>query len=368
MSNAKGQIAALADAAAALARRLGPRTARVMEVCGTHTMAIFRSGLRALLPANVELLSGPGCPVCVTPMGYVDAAIEIAERHSAIVTTFGDMMKVPGTDRNLSLAKAQGADVRVVYSPLDALRLAEEHPHGEVVFLGIGFETTAPLVAAAVADARRRGLENFSVLSAHKLVPPALQALCAAGDLAIDAFMLPGHVSAIIGAGPYEFVAADHGRPCVIAGFEPGDVMASVCMLLKQLLDGRAAVEIQYTRCVRPEGNPAARQQMDDVFEPSAAVWRGLGELPASGLAFGDAYAAFDAAERFGVEMRHAPDPPGCRCGDVICGRAAPPDCKLFGSACTPGHAVGPCMVSSEGSCAAHYKYGDVEPSVKRET
>ena len=359
-------VASLAKAAADLARRLEPHTVRVMEVCGTHTMAIFRAGLRSLLPANVELLSGPGCPVCVTPMGYVDAAIEIGAQHRAVVATFGDMMKVPGTERNLSLAKAQGADVRVVYSPLDALRLAEDQPGREVVFLGIGFETTAPLVAASVAEARRRGLSNFSVLCAHKLVPPALRALCGAGDLAIDAFLLPGHVSAIIGAGPYEFVAAEHGRACVIAGFEPADVMASVCMLLRQLVDGRPAVEIQYTRCVRPEGNPSAQRQMSDVFEASAAVWRGLGELPASGLALRESHAALDAWRRFGVEPRHAPDPPGCRCGDVICGRVTPPECPLFGTACTPMHAVGPCMVSSEGSCAAHFKYGRAPERVPR--
>ena len=358
MSGPRDPIARLAGAAAEMARKLHPRSLRVMEVCGTHTMAIFRSGLRSLLPANVELLSGPGCPVCVTPVGYVDAAIEIAEQHDAIVATFGDMMKVPGTERNLSLARAQGADVRVVYSPLDALRLARDHAGRPVVFLGIGFETTAPLVAASLSEARRQRLSNFSVLSAHKLVPPALQALCAAGDLAIDAFILPGHVSAIIGAEPYEFVAAEHGSACVIAGFEARDIMAALCMLLKQLLDGRPAVAIQYTRCVRPEGNPAARRQMEEVFEASDTVWRGLGKLPASGLAVGEPYAQFDAARRFDVDVRHAPDPPGCRCGDVICGRATPADCRLFGAACTPGHAVGPCMVSSEGSCAAHYKYG----------
>ncbi len=357
MTSPREQAAALAETARGLAQRLAPRRVRVMEVCGTHTMAICRSGLRALLPENVDLVSGPGCPVCVTPTGYVDAAQELAQRADVVVATFGDMMKVPGSERSLAQAKAAGADVRVVYSPLDALALARRRPEKQAVFLGVGFETTAPLAAAAAAMARREGLTNFSILSAHKLVPPALRALCEAGDLAIDAFLLPGHVSAVIGAAPYRFVAEEFGRPCVIAGFEPADILAALCLLLKQLVEGRAEVEIQYTRCVKPEGNPAAVKQMRAAFQPAAAAWRGLGELPDSGLELRGEFEEFDAARRFGVAIEHKPDPPGCRCGDVICGRLQPDACPLFGRRCTPASPVGPCMVSSEGSCAAHYKY-----------
>ena len=358
MNLSREQFETIRRAIARLAERLGRERVALMEVCGTHTMAIFRAGLRAVMPDKVVLLSGPGCPVCVTPGGYVDAAIEIAQRPGVILTTFGDMVKVPGSEGTLELAKARGAQVRVVYSPLDALKLAAEQPDSEVVFLGIGFETTTPLVATAVLDAQRQGLENFSVLSAHKLVPPALRALCAAGDLAIDALILPGHVTAIIGAEPYGFVANEFGVPGVIAGFEAADMLVAVHMLLAQLVEGRAAIEIQYRRCVQPEGNPAAVAQMERAFEPEDAVWRGLGLLPASGLAIRQELAGYDAAKRFGVAIAEVPEPPGCRCADVISGRALPIDCALFGKVCTPGHAVGPCMVSSEGSCAAHYKYG----------
>lgn len=358
MSDPRAQMSVLRDALARLAKRLSERPVRIMEVCGTHTMAISRSGLRSLMPENIVLLSGPGCPVCVTPAGYVDAALDVAEQPGVVLATFGDMMKVPGSKGNLELAKARGAQVRVVYSPLDALRLAQSQADSQVVFLGIGFETTAPLVAAAIAEAQRLRLDNFSVLSTHKLVPPALRALCAAGELEIDAFILPGHVSAVIGAQPYEFIAREFGRACVIAGFEATDVLTAVCMLLKQLIDRRPSVEIQYRRCVRPEGNPAAVAQMQSVFEPEDAAWRGLGRLPSSGLGVRSGFAAYDAMRRFGMTVPHVPEPAGCLCGDVICGRAAPTDCRLFGAGCTPAHAVGPCMVSSEGSCAAHYKYG----------
>ena len=358
MTLSLGQTAAVRQGIEFLAAKLGGRRIRIMEVCGTHTMAIFRSGLRSLLPDNIQLLSGPGCPVCVTPGGYMDAAIELAGRPGVMVATFGDMVKVPGTRGSLEHAKAKGADVRMVYSPTDALRLARDHAQAEVVFLGIGFETTAPLSAAAILEAEAEGLGNFSVLSAHKLVPPALAALCAAGDLAIDAFMLPGHVSAIIGASPYEFIAATHGRPCVIAGFEPTDVLAAVLMLLMQLAKGEATVGIQYSRVVDPDGNPQATAEMAQVFEPTDAAWRGLGELPASGLRIRGAFRGHDAAEKFGVACGTAPEPAGCICGDVISGRATPGDCSLFGRACTPSSPVGPCMVSSEGTCSAHFRYG----------
>lgn len=357
MSDTRAVMSDLREALTRMAARLGGRQLRIMEVCGTHTMAISRSGLRSLMPENIVLLSGPGCPVCVTPAGYVDAALGIAQQPAVVLATFGDMIKVPGSTSSLEVAKARGAHVRVVYSPLDALALAQSRPDAQVVFLGIGFETTAPLVAASIVEARRRGLGNFSVLCAHKLVPPALRALCGAGDLAIDGFILPGHVSAIIGSAPYEFIAREFGRACVIAGFEPTDLLASMCMLVKQLVEGAPAVEIEYRRCVRPEGNPAAVEQMQRVFEVQDTVWRGLGRVSSSGLVVRPEFAAYDAAQRFGVTIPHVPEPAGCLCGDVICGRAAPTDCPLFAAACTPGHAVGPCMVSSEGSCAAHYKY-----------
>jgi len=333
-----------------------------MEVCGTHTMAIFRHGLHALLPSKVRLISGPGCPVCVTPTGYIDAAVELARRPNVSIATFGDMVKVPGSASSLEKEKAAGADVRVVYSPLDALALAQHNPDVRVVFLAVGFETTAPAVAATLVHARSRGVKNFFVLCAHKVIPPALRALVLDPGLAVDGFLCPGHVSVIIGREPYRFVAEEYGRPCAIAGFEPVDILRSVLMLLEQIRDGRSEVEIEYSRCVLPQGNPAALQQVAAVFEECDTEWRGLGRLPASGLRLRHAFRPFDARSEFGIDIKHVPEPKGCLCADVLRGVRVPTECALFGKACTPTTPVGPCMVSSEGTCSAYLKYGPREP------
>lgn len=330
---------------------------RVMEVCGTHTMAISRHGIRQALPENLKLISGPGCPVCVTANTDIDTFIEMALIPDVIVTTFGDMLRVPGTRMGLAQARSRGADVRVVYSTLDALQLARENSGSTVIFFGIGFETTAPTVAAAVLEASETGLENFMVMSAHKVVPPALAALCGSPELAVDAFLCPGHVTAVIGPEAYSPVAGESGIPCVIAGFEPADILQSLGMLCDQVAEGRTDVELQYTRGVRPGGNPAARAMIERIFEPCDAEWRGLGVIPGSGLAIREEFAAHDAALRFEVDVSYSREPKGCLCGAILTGQKIPRDCPLFGKGCSPDHPVGPCMVSSEGTCAAYYQY-----------
>ncbi len=338
-------------------RSVARRPVTLMEVCGTHTMSIARSGMRSVLPEGLRLVSGPGCPVCVTPMGYVDTAIELAQRPEAILTTFGDMMRVPGSKMSLEAAKARGADVRVVYSPMKSLELAQAEPSRSVIFLGVGFETTAPGSAALVRYAAERNVKNLFVLSAHKLIPPALRVLASSPDLAVDGFILPGHVSVVLGLEPYEFLAEEFARPCVITGFEPHDILQAVAMLLKQISSGNAQVENQYSRIVHEDGNPAARAAIEEVMEPADTCWRGFGILPLSGLAIREKYSAFDAEKMFGVTI--PPDEPrtGCRCGDVLRGLIRPMDCPLFGDPCTPANPIGACMVSSEGSCAASYRY-----------
>jgi hydrogenase expression/formation protein HypD len=335
------------------------RPATIMEVCGTHTVAIARNGLRAVMPPSVKLISGPGCPVCVTANRDIDTAVELARTPGVIVTTFGDMMKVPGSRSSLSREKADGHDVRIVYSPLDALALAEKEPDKEVVFIGVGFETTVPVIAAAINRAAEAGLENFSVFSAHKTVPLALAALVDDPEVAVDAFILPGHVSTIIGSKPYEFLATDYHVPGAITGFEPVDVLQGVWMLLKQIDEGRAEIEIAYRRGVSPEGNVAARDLMAKVFEPIDADWRGIGVIPGTGLGIRDEYAKYDAVKRIELDVPEPREIPGCQCGDVLRGILLPFECKLFGRACIPEHPIGPCMVSSEGSCAAYYRYTD---------
>ncbi len=330
---------------------------KIMEVCGTHTMAISRHGIRQAIPAWVRLISGPGCPVCVTANSDIDTFIEMARQPGVIAATFGDMLKVPGTRMGLAEARSRGARVHVVYSTLDALRLARENQGKQVIFFGVGFETTAPTVAAALLQAREENLTNFFVLSVHKLVPPALEALCASPELAVDAFLCPGHVSAIIGPAAYEPVARDHKVPCVISGFEPADILQSLAMLAQQVAEGRSEVELQYTRGVRAGGNPAARELMATVFEPADARWRGLGTIPGSGLRLRQEFSAFDAAARFPVDAGYSREPKGCICGSILTGKKTPPDCALFGRGCTPDHPVGPCMVSSEGTCAAYFHY-----------
>jgi len=340
-------------------RQLGARLARpvtIMEVCGTHTVAIARSGLEGLLPEGLRLISGPGCPVCVTPQGEIERAVAAARLPGVTLASFGDMLRVPARTGTLELARSAGADVRVAYSPREALESARREPAREVIFVGVGFETTIPGFAAAVREARAAGVKNFSVLPGFRLVPPALAAVVAAGP-AVDGFILPGHVSAILGTAPYAMLP-EAGRAAVVAGFEPLDLLLAIEMLLEQLVAGRPRVEIGYTRVVRAEGNPEARRLMQEVFEPADARWRGLGTLPASGLAFRREFGDFDAARRFALAAPEVQAPAGCRCGEVLIGRAAPRECPLFGDTCTPEDPVGPCMVSSEGSCAARWKYG----------
>ncbi len=330
---------------------------RFMEVCGTHTVAIFRSGIKELLPDTITLISGPGCPVCVTASQEIDRAILLCREPDVTVVTFGDLIRVPGSESSLLQEKAGGADVRVVYSSFDALELARQFQDRRVVMLGIGFETTVPTIAAAVHQARQEGLENFLVLSAHKLLPPALAALLSAGEVHIDGFLCPGHVTTIIGAKPYQDVVNRHGKCCTVSGFEPVDILQSIYMLVSQIEEGRCEVEIQYTRAVRPEGNPRARQLMEAVFEPADALWRGLGAISRSGLTLRAAYGAHAAETYFDLPVLPSREMPGCRCGEVLRGVCTPPECDLFRTRCKPTDPYGPCMVSSEGTCAAYFKY-----------
>lgn len=346
----------------ALLRRLEDlldRPMRFMEVCGTHTVSIFRGGLRTLLPAQVTHLTGPGCPVCVTHDREVAAFLKLAEQPDVIIATFGDLMRVPGPDgRSLKHAQADGTRVSVVYSPLDALTLAAEHPDATVVFLGVGFETTAPAVAATVLAAERRKLDNFAVFSCHKLVPPALEALLGDPGNGIDAFLLPGHVSTVLGLSPFRFVAEAWKRPAVVAGFEPADILDALCRMARQYRENDFKVENAYPRAVSDDGNPKARAILSQVFRTSDALWRGLGAIPASGLALTPAYERFDALARLGLSLPETRPLPGCRCGEVLKGKLPPNECPLFGKVCTPANPVGPCMVSTEGSCSAYFKYG----------
>ena len=331
---------------------------RLMEFCGGHTHAIMRYGLRSLLPSHVDLRSGPGCPVCVTANADLDHAIALAQVPGLILTTFGDMVRVPGSARTLQDAKATGADVRMVYSTLDALKIARENLQRQVVFLGVGFETTAPTIAATMAQARAEGLGNFSVLSLHKLTPPATRAILDAGELRLSGIIGPGHVTTIIGAEAWQFLPQGYGVPVAVAGFEPLDILRAVADLVDMIEDGRPAVSNSYARSVSQQGNLAALSIMDRVFEIGPAEWRGLGTVPDSGLAIRSEYASFDAARRFEVDPGPTREHRGCRCGDVLRGTVAPPECPLFGKACTPARPIGPCMVSAEGACAAYYQFG----------
>jgi hydrogenase expression/formation protein HypD len=332
---------------------------KVMEVCGGHTHSIYKYGVDDLLPANVELVHGPGCPVCVIPMGRVDDGIAIAHEPGVIFSCFGDMLRVPGSKGTLLEAKAQGADVRMVYSPLDALRLARENPDREVVFFAIGFETTAPSTALTLMRAKAEGIPNFSCMCNHVTIVPPLRALLDSPDLRLDGFIGPGHVATIVGARPFEFIPADYGKPVVISGFEPVDLLQSVQMILVQLRDDRCRVENQYSRVVPHEGNLKALEVMAEVFALRPHFeWRGLGFISQSALRLSDAYAGLDAEVRFSVPGVRVADPKACQCGEVLKGVIKPWECKVFGSACTPEHAIGTCMVSPEGACAAYYNYG----------
>jgi hydrogenase expression/formation protein HypD len=322
-------------------------------------VSLFRSGARSLLPANLRLVSGPGCPVCVTSQSYVDLACELAERPGVTVCTYGDMVRVPGRGGSLAEVRGRGGDVVVVYSARDALRHAREHPDRQVVFLAVGFETTAPTVAATILEARAGGVENFFVLPGHKLVIPAMSALLSGGEVSVDGFLCPGHVSIVIGADAYRPIAETYGQPCVVAGFELANMLMGILRIVRQVAAGEARVENVYGVAVTPGGNDVARKLVDLVFAPGPALWRAMGEIPDSGLDLRPEFAEFDAMEQFGLEMGEDVQPPGCRCGAVIQGRVDPPQCPLFGKGCTPIKPVGPCMVSSEGSCAAWYKYGN---------
>ena len=337
--------------------RLVPEHATLMEVCGTHTVAIARNGIRDLMPEGLRLASGPGCPVCVTCNRDIDTVIALARIPNVTITTFGDMTRVPGSTSSLLAEQAAGRSVEIVYSPLDALAFAKAHPEREVVFVGVGFETTTPLVAMAIKRAKAMGLSNFTVFAAHKNMPGALELLVGDPTLELDALILPGHVSTIIGAEPYRFLAEKYGIPGVITGFEPVDVLQGIAMLVRQLHEGRAEIEIAYARGVMPEGNPVALAAIDEVFETCTATWRGLGDIPGSGYRIRDEFANFDAVRRFEPDVEPTRDPKGCRCGDVLRARIAPNECPLFRTVCTPENPVGPCMVSSEGSCAAYYRY-----------
>lgn len=335
------------------------RRYKVMEVCGGHTHTIYKYGVADLLPPNVELVHGPGCPVCVIPMGRVDDALAIARRENVILTSFGDMMRVPGGDGTLLEAKAAGADVRMVYSPLDALRIARDNTGREVVFFAVGFETTAPSTALTLMRAKAEGIENFSVFCNHVTIVPPLRALLESPDLRLDGFIGPGHVATVVGVRPFEFIPADYGKPVVVSGFEPLDVLQSVHMLLRQLANGRCEVENQYTRVVPYDGNPRALEVLEEVFELRPHFeWRGLGFISHSGLKLSEAYAAFDTELRFDIPGVRVADPKACQCGEVLKGVIKPWECKVFGTACTPERPIGTCMVSSEGACAAYYNYG----------
>ena len=331
--------------------------ATFMEVCGSHTMAVSRFGIRSLLPDTVRLVSGPGCPVCVTPLRHLDHALALSRLPGVTITTFGDLIRVPGTKTSLERERAAGADIRVVYSTLDALAMARRQPERHFIFLGVGFETTAPTVAAALLEADQEGLTNFSVLSDHKVMPPPMRALMEAPDVRVRGFLCPGHVSTVIGSGAYRFLADEYGASCVVAGFEPLDLLQALLMLARQAAEGRAEVENAYGRAVTPQGNPAARALLDRVFEPCDATWRGFGVIPGSGLSIRPRFAHLDAARLFEVEVPEGSDDPACRCPDVLRGMVTPPQCPLFARRCTPENPRGACMVSSEGTCAAYYRY-----------
>ncbi|HUJ66539.1 MAG TPA: hydrogenase formation protein HypD [Acidimicrobiales bacterium] len=332
---------------------------KFMEVCGGHTHTIYRHGIEHLLPESVELVHGPGCPVCVIPMGRVDDAISLAERPGVIFTSFGDMMRVPGSRANLLAAKAGGADVRFVYSPLDALRIATENPDREVVFFAVGFETTAPSTALTLLQARAREVANFSVFCNHVTIIPPIKAILDSPDFRLDGFLGPGHVSTVIGQRPYRFVPARYRKPLVTAGFEPLDILQAIAMLLAQIREGRCEVENQYSRVVRDEGNPRALAVLAQVFELRPHFeWRGLGFISQSALRLRDDFAGFDAERRYELPGVRVADPKACQCGEVLKGVIKPWQCKVFGTACTPEHPIGTCMVSSEGACAAYYNFG----------
>lgn len=333
------------------------RPVTIMEVCGTHTHALFRSGIRDLLPAEIKLLSGPGCPVCVTSPGYIDMALELAGSKDVIITTFGDMMRVPGKNTSLQYAKAEGADIRIVYSPLEVLSLAVENSLKKVVFLAVGFETTTPTVAATVLRAAEAGLTNLTFLTAHKTVPNALRTILNDPAMSIDGFILPGHVSTVTGSDCFQFLSDEYKVGAVIAGFEPLEMLAALLKLAPAAAEGEAILENLYGKLVTRQGNIQAQEIIQKVFMPFDSTWRGIGEIPGTGLLLRPEFASFDSRLVFGLEEENNAGPAGCRCGEILVGKLIPSECFLFGTVCNPERPVGPCMVSSEGTCAAYYKY-----------
>lgn len=328
-----------------------------MEVCGTHTVNAFRSGLHSLLPSNIRLLSGPGCPVCVTAQGDIDQMIELASDPQVTLCTYGDMLRVVGKQGSLEQARARGADVRIIYSALDALELATSLPDRQIVLAAVGFETTTPPTAVAIQRAAQAGIDNFSALVSHKRILPAMRALLDSGEVGVDGFILPGHVSVILGSEIYRPIVDHYRMPCVVTGFEGTQITAALARLIEMCQAGTPLLENLYPQAVTPQGNTVAQQIIEEVFEPTTVAWRGLGELPDSGLSIRKRYAMFDARRRFKLSAADNTEPPGCRCGEVICGKVLPVDCRLFGTVCTPVNAIGPCMVSSEGTCQAWFKY-----------
>ncbi len=333
---------------------------RLMEICGTHTMAIARSGIRSILPENVQLLSGPGCPVCVTPSNMIDMVLDLSQSPGVLITSYGDLLRVPGSVQGDSLLsrRADKGQVESVYSPMDAIKIAEEHPDTEVIFLGVGFETTAPGTASCILEASSRKLKNFSVLCLLKRTEPAIRSLIESDDFAVNGFLCPGHVAAIIGADGFSFLPEDYRLPGVVSGFEPGDLLYSILELTEMLAQGTPELKNEYTRLVRQKGNPAALALMDQVFTPAASDWRGLGQIPDSGYRIRDEYAQWDAMKKFSLAPAAEKEIPGCRCAQVIRGVMRPAECPLFKKVCSPDNPVGPCMVSGEGACAAAYQYG----------
>jgi hydrogenase expression/formation protein HypD len=340
---------------------------KIMEVCGGHTHSIFKYGIEDILPHNLELIHGPGCPVCVMPKGRLDDAIAISQHDNVILATFGDTMRVPGSHTSLLQAKARGADIRMVYSPLDSLQIARDKPDKEIVFFALGFETTAPSTALTILQAAAENITNFSMFSNHVLVIPALEALLDNPDLQLDGFIGPGHVSMVIGTEPYEFISHKYHKPIVVSGFEPLDILQSIWMLLQQLIENRCQVENQYNRLVEPAGNLVALQAINQVFTVRENFdWRGLGEIPKSGLKIRPEYAQFDAELKFTIPNLKVSDHKACQCGEILKGTLKPWQCKVFGTACTPETPIGTCMVSSEGACAAYYKYGRLATMSKK--
>lgn len=331
---------------------------RLMEFCGGHTHAILKFGIRQLVPPSIEMLSGPGCPVCVTSSADIDLAINLVIQNDVILTTFGDMVRVPGSRTSLQRAKAEGADVRIVYSATDALQIARGNPGRDVVFLGIGFETTAPTVAAAILAANKGNITNFKVLSLHKLCPPIMRAILEMGEVRLNGIICPGHVSTIIGSIPYEFIPRDYGIACVVSGFESVDILQTISMLVSQIAESRPGVEVSYRRAVKREGNVRALEIMDTVFQPADADWRGIGVVKDSGLKIRDEFGQFDARNHYRVKLETPLKVKGCICGEILRGVKTPPDCQLFEKVCTLENPIGPCMISAEGSCSAYYSYG----------